>query len=69
MPMRDESEHGAGDMNNPYCIQCTDANGTLKSREEIKKGMTEFIMRAQNKPRDEAEREVDRIMSEQPVWQ
>ena len=69
VPMRDESEHGAGNMNNPYCVHCADANGNLKSREEIKAGMVEFIMRSQNKPRDEAEREADRIMSQQPAWQ
>jgi len=66
-PMKAASEHGGGNINNPYCVHCTTADGKLKSREEIRRWMIRLYM-SQGKTRDEAEKIVDKHMTRMPAW-
>jgi hypothetical protein len=68
MPMEDISQHGGKDINNPYCVYCTDKKGKLKSREEVRAGMVVFFMKSANKTRDKAEKYVDEHMKKMPAW-
>ena len=68
MPMKDLSQHGGGEINNPYCIYCADESGNLKPREQVREGMIGFFMKSENKSREEAERFVDEHMSKMPAW-
>ena len=44
MPMRTPEDFGGGRTDNPYCIHCTDSNGTLKPYEEVLKNMKNFAI-------------------------
>ncbi len=68
MLMKDTSQQGAGDPDNPYCVYCTDETGKLKSREEIREGMIGFYIKSENKTREEAEKFVDEHMKKMPAW-
>ena len=68
MPMTDTSQHGGGDVNNPYCVYCTDDTGKLKSREDVREGMIVFFMKSENRSREEAEKFVDEHMRKMPAW-
>jgi hypothetical protein len=68
MPMREAKDHGGGDWSNPYCVHCTDETGKLKSREQVREGMTRLYMRRMGKPREEAQKFVDQQMKKLPAW-
>lgn len=68
MPMMTDDDHGAGRADNSHCKHCTDTMGNLKSREEVREGMTAFYMQSMGKSREEAEKEVDAHMATMPAW-
>jgi hypothetical protein len=68
MPMPDAKYHGAGDVNNRYCVYCTDEEGKLKSRQEVREGMIHLYMAQMGKSREEGERFVDEQMRKLPAW-
>lgn len=68
MPMKDASQHGGRDINNPYCVFCTTPEGKLKSRKEVREGMIGFYISQMKKTRKEAEKIVDETMSKMPAW-
>ena len=69
MPMVHDEVRGGGKKDNRYCVHCTDEEGNLKDREEVREGMVRFYMKSMAKPRAEAERFVDEHMSKMPAWQ
>lgn len=69
MPMETPEMHGGGVKENPYCIYCTDAQGRLKSRVEVREGMIQFFVDTVGQSRQEAEQAVDATMGEMPAWQ
>lgn len=68
MPMDSPELHGGGSEQNPYCIYCTDAEGHLKSREDVREGMVQFYMDAMGQARADAEAVVDATMAAMPAW-
>lgn len=66
--MMTDDDHGAGRADNSHCKNCTDTMGNLKSREEVREGMTAFYMQSMGKSREEAEKEVDAHMATMPAW-
>lgn len=66
--MVQDTDHGGGRPDNPYCQHCTDAAGNLKSREEVREGMIAFYMGSMGKTREEAEGEVGTHMAQMPAW-
>ncbi len=68
MTMKDASQHGGEDINNLFCLYCTDETGKLKPREKIREGMIGFYMKSENKSREEAERFTDEYMKKMPAW-
>lgn len=70
MPMAQDSDHGGGRLENPYCKYCTDESGNLKTKEEVREGMINFQMQqSPGKTREEVAAEVDQHMSTMPTWQ
>ncbi len=67
MPMKEASEHGGGEINNPYCKYCTTVDGKLKSREEVREVMIGLYV-SKGKTREEAEKVVDEHMARMPAW-
>jgi hypothetical protein len=68
MPMETRELHGGAIEDNPYCVYCTDAQGHLKSRAQVRAGMIQFYMDVMQKSRQEAEQVVDATMAEMPAW-
>ena len=68
MPMEKAEDYGAADLNNKYCKHCTDENGNLKSREDIREGWVNFVMKSENISREQAENKVDEQMTKMPAW-
>ena len=67
MPMTKKEDFGAQDTKNKYCRYCTDAEGKLKSREEVRKGWIEFA-KSTGKTQEESESYVDSQMEKMPAW-
>jgi thioredoxin-related protein len=68
MPMQKKEEFGGGNEENKYCVYCTDAQGNLKSRDEVRQGMIGFYMQMKNATKEEAEKIVDEQMAKMPAW-
>lgn len=68
MPMVQPGDFGAEDPNNKYCNNCTDKEGKLKSKEEVRQGWIKYIMSLKQKPEGEAARFVDEQMKKMPAW-
>ena len=68
MPMQDASMHGGNDVENPYCDYCTDKDGKLKSREDVREGWINAAMKMHGISREEATEKVDEAMERMPAW-
>jgi hypothetical protein len=68
MPMQKADEFGGNDVNNRFCVYCTDQTGKLKSRKEVRKGMVQFYQSHLKKTKKEAEEFVDKQMMKFPAW-
>lgn len=68
MPMKEAKEYGGGDVNNKYCVYCSDAEGNLKSFEEIFAGMKQFAISSLGVHEEEAEKIAKENMSKMPAW-
>ena len=68
MPMERLEDHGGGRLDVHYCKYCTDAQGRLKSREEVRQGMIHLAVTARRKSIEDAERFVDHYMNKMPAW-
>lgn len=61
-------EFGGGKINNSSCVYCSDSEGNLKPRNEVREGMINFWMQRENIDRKTAEKKTDEYMSAQPAW-
>lgn len=68
MPMDKPEDHGGGDVNNPFCKYCTDEQGNLMPREQVRAKMIQFYIEKQGKPQEEAEKLTDQLMGTMPAW-
>jgi len=68
MPMTSPVEHGGGDKENLYCFRCCQADGSLKSFEEVLEGMTGFMMESRNMDREAAESAAREYLVMMPAW-
>jgi hypothetical protein len=66
--MHKAEEFGGGKMNNSSCVYCSDSEGNLKPRNEVREGMVQFWMKRENIDRKTAEKKTDEYMSSQPAW-
>ena len=68
MPMENPSDHGGGNLENQYCKHCTDPNGKLKSRAEVKAGIIKYMMKTEKRGEEDARKLVEEHMKRMPAW-
>ena len=68
MPMVKHEDFGVGNPANAYCIHCSNPDGSLKSYDEVFRGMVSFMMMSQNMDKETAERAAKEHMSKMPAW-
>jgi uncharacterized glyoxalase superfamily protein PhnB len=68
MPMTKHEDFGGRNPENLYCVYCSNPDGSLKSREEVFKGMVNFMMMSQKMERKTAESAAKERMSKMPAW-
>lgn len=68
MPMVRLEDHGGGRLDVHYCKYCTDAQGELKPREQVRQGMIDLMVTARRKSIEDAEKFVDNFMKKMPAW-
>ncbi len=44
MPMATPEDHGAGDINNDWCLHCCHLDGSHKTYEEVLEGLSVYLM-------------------------
>jgi uncharacterized glyoxalase superfamily protein PhnB len=68
MPIHRPDEWGGGNPANPYCVRCTETDGSLKSFDDVRENMAAFLMQIQDLSRDMAEEKADTYLSGMPAW-
>lgn len=68
MPMTRLEDFGGRNPANIYCVHCSEADGSLKSRDEVFEGMVGFMMMTRNMDRQTAENAAGEYMSKMPAW-
>lgn len=68
MPMEKSEDFGNNNMSVKTCIHCTNADGSVKSCEEIFEGGVGFFMQVTGADRDLAEKLVRKNMLQLPYW-
>lgn len=68
MPMQKPDDFGGMDINNKYCVHCTDERGKLQSWEEKVKGTTHFFMRTSDVPEKKAKEMAIEYLKKFPAW-
>ncbi|MFW9845928.1 MAG: zinc ribbon domain-containing protein [Candidatus Thorarchaeota archaeon] len=68
MAMQKPEDFGGGKLNNKTCVYCSDNEGNLKPRNEIREGMIQFWMQRESIDRKTAEKMTDEYMGTQPAW-
>ncbi len=68
MNMTKPEEFGGGKEGNESCVYCSDDEGILKPRNEVREGMIQFWMQREKVDRTTAEKNVDEYMAKMPAW-
>ena len=68
MPMTRLEDFGGGNPENLHCVYCSNADGSLKGREEVFQGMVNFMMMSQKMDKATAESAVKERMARMPAW-
>nr|WP_031391886.1 zinc ribbon domain-containing protein [Kineothrix alysoides] len=68
MPMKTPSEFAGGDTEKDYCVHCAHSDGSMKSFEEQKASLTQFIIKTQGLDRAVAENAAIAMMKKLPAW-
>ncbi len=68
MPLRTAADHAREDMELDYCKHCADAEGKLKSYNDVLHGMTQFLCRTQGIDETAAAGMAREMMARMPAW-
>ncbi len=68
LPMIIPEDHGGSNPANKYCKHCA-PNGTLMSRQWIRDGWIDYVMKTEHLSKEEAGKRVDEEMAKMPAWQ
>ncbi|MFA5249167.1 MAG: zinc ribbon domain-containing protein [Candidatus Paceibacterota bacterium] len=69
MPLTKKEDFAGGDENSNFCHFCVNADGSVKSCEEIFEGGVQYFMSQIGDDRKMAEKVTRKNMSGQPYWQ
>ena len=67
-PLASREEHGAQDLDNPYCIHCTDMKGKLLPFEKLYDDMVASAMQTRWMNKEQAEKYALEEMGKWPAW-
>jgi hypothetical protein len=65
MPLNTPDAKGLSEQ---YCKHCTDEEGNVRTREEIKQGMAHWIAQWQKVDHETAEKRAEHYMKAMPAW-
>ncbi|MCL1901018.1 MAG: zinc ribbon domain-containing protein [Firmicutes bacterium] len=68
MPMKEKKDFAMGNESKDYCVHCAKEDGSMRSFEEQKEGMTDFIIKTQGLDRKAAESAALSMMKNLPAW-
>ncbi|MHA2222752.1 MAG: zinc ribbon domain-containing protein [Candidatus Thorarchaeota archaeon] len=68
MTMEKSEEFGGHKVGNKSCVYCSDSEGILKPKNEVREGMVNFWMQRESIDRSTAEEKTDEYMSKMPAW-
>ncbi len=68
MPMRNATDHAAGDGAKPYCRNCASPDGTLKEYDEVLAGMASFMSETQGLAATAARAAAAKMLATMPAW-
>jgi uncharacterized glyoxalase superfamily protein PhnB len=68
MPMTKLEDFGGANQENLYCVYCSNADGSPRSREEVFENMVSFMMMSQKMDGKTAEIAAKEHMSKMPAW-
>lgn len=66
--MKTPAEFAGGDTKKNYCVHCARPDGSMKSFEEQKESLTQFITKTQGLDRAVAENAAIAAMKKLPAW-
>jgi hypothetical protein len=69
MPMEKKEDFAQGDENSQLCLYCVNADGSVKSCEEIFEGGVQFFLGQLGGERKMAEKVTRKNMNQQSYWQ
>lgn len=69
MPMSKKEDFAGGDENSKFCLYCVNADGSVKTCEEIFEGGVQFFMSKLGDDRKMAEKATRKNMNMQSYWQ
>lgn len=69
MPMKSAEDFGGGQLDNAYCVHCTDEAGNLKPYDEILENMKGFAVKTMGISEAEALQMAKEGMAKLPAWQ
>src|SRR5207302_380926 len=67
-PLASREEHGAQNLDNPYCIHCTDMKGKLLPFEKLYEDMVASAMQTRWMNKEQAEKYALEEMGRWPAW-
>jgi hypothetical protein len=68
MPMDTPQQHGASDVENPYCMYCTEPDGAVKPFHARFEGMVGFMIEQNHMERSQAEIAAREYLAAMPEW-
>jgi hypothetical protein len=69
MPMNEPAEFAMGDESKDYCVYCAREDGSMRSFEEGREGLAEFVVRTQGLDRTVALDIAESMMKKLPAWE
>jgi hypothetical protein len=69
MPLTKNEDFAGGDENSQFCLYCVNADGSVKTCEEIFEGGVQFFMGKIGGDRQTAEKVTRKNMNQQSYWQ
>jgi hypothetical protein len=68
MPLEKASDHALGDINQQFCVHCTNEQGQLNPYEDILSGMANYLVHSQGVAMTAAKEIAKDVLAKQPVW-
>ena len=68
LPLRLPEDHALSDVRRNYCRHCAGPDGALKTYDEVRAGMAQFLQRTQGVDQAVANQMAEQMMANLPAW-